>query len=797
MRKRLLAALVTVFVVAGARVFAEVDEKAALRDLQDKDPIVREAARMQLEKSASSKAIEALGTACRATADKDWKLALINGLGAVKKPEIVQWLLPVPEDATLADATVKALSGLVTAETSKAIIDYFEKANTLAAGMAMIDEAEAMLVNVPEAPAAKKIFQTVYAKSKIQSVRTAAMMHLILDECKATDENAAFLADLSKPENEYGLNAALAKWLEVGCKCAKLHLKPSGSPAFSNGVQMHSKDCLYNYFAKTYDNYSKKTQALIIANLAKAENPQFVELVRKAVESDDEVIRANALEALGVLGGISDLQTIIVESQNPKSELVRNTARRLMRHVNWPGTDAFTAMAMKSHAEYKALCINVLKDRRCRSYNFQIFNEIGIERDDVAKYAIDALKYLAVDDDAARMIGYLKKNDQYFGRMADAVKTSMLRSEQPDIWTDELVKTAGSLSGDSLATVLQLIAQLHTQKGFEAILAMAGDGDAARRAAAVAILNQWPSPNQTAALLQYMKGLDNPFDRARVLNGIIKANGQNATAKTANEKVDDLLKLLPVCERDLERNLVLEQVAAVNDLYAFHKLEELINDKVVGDMAAAALAKNAVLYGEPEFAIISKSLTAFIKTTQGNAQKDLKEALSKVCAPYGYIHNWRYSNAFTAKDDKGAETCPAAHNAVFEPEKPDYDYDKWPKFIPAKDAKAAELVTLHKCLGGVQRTAYIVSYIHADSDKEAILEMGSDDMLKVWLNGEMIVDSPKYQALVRASYKIPIKLKKGKNTLMMKISQGTNDWEGCAALKNPDGGLLEGWEDKF
>ena len=117
--------------------------------------------------------------------------------------------------------------------------------------------------------------------------------------------------------------------------------------------------------------------------------------------------------------------------------------------------------------------------------------------------------------------------------------------------------------------------------------------------------------------------------------------------------------------------------------------------------------------------------------------------------------------------------------------------------MPAKDVKTPEVVTLHKLLGGDQRTAYIVSYIHADSDKEAILEIGSDDMLKAWLNGDMIVDSPKYQALVRAAYKIPIKLKKGKNVLLMKISQGGHNWEACAALKNADGGLLEGWEDKF
>lgn len=796
MKKKWMAALMTALVMTGCRTFTGVDEKSALQDFQSTDPIVREAARMKLEKSGSKRAIDAMGTAYATAVDSNWKLALINGLGAIKKPEIIHYLLPMPEDANLAAATAKALSGLGTAETTKTVIDYFEKSNTLTAGLAMIDEAEALLAKVPNAPAAKKMFKAVFDKSKFQSARTAALMHLVLDECKATDENAAFLADLSKPENEYALNAVLAKWLETGCKCGNIRLQPSGS-VYEKDVQMHSKDCLYNYFAETYGKYSKKSQALIIANLAKSENPQFIGLVRKAVEDDNEVVRANALEALGVLGDISDLQTIIVESQNPKSELVRNTARRLMRHVNWPGVDAFTAMAMKSYAEYKALCINVLKDRRCRSYNIQIFNEIGVERDDVAKYAIEALKYLANDDDAGRMVGYLKKGDQYFGRMADAVKNAMLHSENPDKWSDELVKIVGDIPQQNLQTVLSLIAELHTAKGFDAVAAIAKDGsNEARQKIAVETLNKWPGAEQTAAVLDYMKTVNNPFDRARLLEGTIKANGGDKKM-TAVEKVDNLLKLLPVCERDVERGLILDQIAAINDIAAFHKLEELADDKTIGGMAASALAKNAKLYGQPEFAIVTKSLAAFIEKTTGDAQKDLKEALSAVCAPYGYITKWRYSNVYTAKDEKGADACPAAHKAVFMPEKPNYDYDKWTKFVPAKDSKTPEVVTLHKCLGGVQRTAYIVAYIHADADKEAILEMGSDDMLKAWMNGEMIVDSPKYQALVRASYKIPVKLKKGKNTLLMKVSQGSHNWEACAALKNADGGLLEGWQDKF
>ena len=145
MKKKWMAALMAAFVLVGYHAFAEVNEGDAIQNLKSTDLVIREAARMQLEKSGSKRAIDALGAAYAAATDNNWKLALINGLGAIKKPEIVQYLLPVPEDATLADATVKALSGLATAETTKAVIDHFEKSNTLTAGMAMINTTEAMI----------------------------------------------------------------------------------------------------------------------------------------------------------------------------------------------------------------------------------------------------------------------------------------------------------------------------------------------------------------------------------------------------------------------------------------------------------------------------------------------------------------------------------------------------------------------------------------------------------------------------------------------------------------------------
>ena len=50
MKKKWMVALMTALVLTGCRTFTSVDEKAALEDFQSTDPIVREAARMKLEK---------------------------------------------------------------------------------------------------------------------------------------------------------------------------------------------------------------------------------------------------------------------------------------------------------------------------------------------------------------------------------------------------------------------------------------------------------------------------------------------------------------------------------------------------------------------------------------------------------------------------------------------------------------------------------------------------------------------------------------------------------------------------
>jgi hypothetical protein len=81
--------------------------------------------------------------------------------------------------------------------------------------------------------------------------------------------------------------------------------------------------------------------------------------------------------------------------------------------------------------------------------------------------------------------------------------------------------------------------------------------------------------------------------------------------------------------------------------------------------------------------------------------------------------------------------------------------------------------------------------ITSAKDQEAMLEMGSDDGLKVWLNGKLIHAKNVVRPFNGKEDQVKINLKKGVNTLLLKITQGSGEWATGARLRSATGGELD------
>lgn len=89
-------------------------------------------------------------------------------------------------------------------------------------------------------------------------------------------------------------------------------------------------------------------------------------------------------------------------------------------------------------------------------------------------------------------------------------------------------------------------------------------------------------------------------------------------------------------------------------------------------------------------------------------------------------------------------------------------------------------------------TAYAHTYVHVPTGGEALLLCGSDDGIKIWLNGENVWRNDVNRGAKAGSDRVNVTLKAGWNSLMCKVRQGWAQWQLIVQLVQPDGSEIAG-----
>src|SRR5262249_3289127 len=74
-------------------------------------------------------------------------------------------------------------------------------------------------------------------------------------------------------------------------------------------------------------------------------------------------------------------------------------------------------------------------------------------------------------------------------------------------------------------------------------------------------------------------------------------------------------------------------------------------------------------------------------------------------------------------------------------------------------------------------TGFLYRRIEVDKPTKIAVTMGSDDGLRCWLNGRLIVDANVERPLDPDAHHVTLDLKPGVNHLLVKVSQGAGEWE--------------------
>jgi hypothetical protein len=88
---------------------------------------------------------------------------------------------------------------------------------------------------------------------------------------------------------------------------------------------------------------------------------------------------------------------------------------------------------------------------------------------------------------------------------------------------------------------------------------------------------------------------------------------------------------------------------------------------------------------------------------------------------------------------------------------------------------------------------YAVCYVHAPGEMQGVqLRLGSDDQVKVHLNGQEVFRQDQARALAKDQDTVEVTLRAGVNVLVLKVINEKRDWSGCARFTDPDGHPIRG-----
>lgn len=503
--------------------------------------------------------------------------------------------------------------------------------------------------------------------------------------------------------------------------------------------------------------------------------------VKACMRSDDAATRRAAILAFGVLAGgdaVTELTGLLAAGRDG----VPAAAADALAGLRQPGVGARLAeLAGAAPPAARALLLGLLARRLDLAQTPALFAFLKDTEPDVRLAAWRALETLAGADHLGTLVEAILASPEAKEQKAGvaAFAASCRRVARPDV--------AGPLLGDGLARAdaprrAILVTAAPAIGGATALTAVAKqvrDPDSDLRNAAVRALADWPDDAALPTLTEVVTQAKEEAPYVLAFRGIIRLLGaSNEPAVTLLPRYADVMKL---ARRADERRLVISGIGRTQDRAALAALRPYLKDAELQAEAATGVIQIAKAVGGDDCVGALKETIAVV--TDEKLKQRAREALAEVAKYAGCVITWEISGPYT-DNDKGLTQL---HTIAFLPET-DPAKAVWRKAAGEADGR----LDLNREFRGNNRCAYLRCQVLVPADTSAVLAVGSDDGVNVWLNGTVVHDKNVPRPFTWGEDTIPVKLAKGPNQLLLKVTQGGGDWMANARLRAPDGTLLDG-----
>jgi HEAT repeat protein len=321
----------------------------------------------------------------------------------------------------------------------------------------------------------------------------------------------------------------------------------------------------------------------------KAAIPAVISLLTAA---KDPAVRSAAIALLGSVGGGAEVA--VLKQSLASGDPERAAAKRAL--VVLRGDEAvsqLTSVARSGEVGLRALAIDILAERRARAA-VPAFVAAATDADAAVRgAAMRALGKLGGPDEVPAMVqGFLEaaagteRNDAE--KALVAVCTDNPGKERSAESFLAIFKATAEADREALLSPLGRI-------GGPRALAIVDDllADPAKRDLGLKALTRWPDATVTPKLLELLGTTQNPAEREMLLGALIRIAPLPDNKFNDKQKLDLVVKIMPLCQTDAERAKLLERVNAIRTVETFRFVLPYVDQPALAEPACKSVVELA------------------------------------------------------------------------------------------------------------------------------------------------------------------------------------------------------------
>lgn len=532
-------------------------------------------------------------------------------------------------------------------------------------------------------------------------------------------------------------------------------------------------------------------QLMLLDILARRGDPSAFDAVSALARSDDPEVRPIAIQAAARLGGEKVLPLLLDMLSDEKDDRAATAAGEALFALRGARVNTALADALPSSDERQRTAILKILARRGAGEVWEDILVYAQDRSDgVRAAAFEALADLAPISALPRMLECYRTTagETALAAGASAIAAVGRRCDDRNSCSDQIVAVWRQLDADRQAALLRVFCQIGGSAALDIVRDHLQSERAALREAALAAIYDWPGAEGFADALRLARDSVDTREHVLAVRACLRMM-ESAEGQSEADRLAALGRVLYIVRRPEERKLVLAGVAKLGLPEGIDLIRPHLTDPACGVEAAHAILQlvDRLIPGRCDEARRVIACVQPQPLPEGVAS-ELKRIQEKLATYEDYITSWDVSGPYTLPGRRGQELM----DTPFPPEDPTATGVIWREQPLSPDPARAWLadINLNPEIAGNHRAAYLHTRIYSPVEQQAYLEVSSDDGVRAWVNGTVVLTNNSLRGAAPGQDKVVVTLNAGWNDLSLKVCNDGGAWVGAARFRTVHGGRL-------